>query len=75
MKILLAIDDSKYSQAALQAVISHYRPQGTAVRVIHVAEPITFIFPPDMAAEYAAAPQLLELRKEQLAKGKALVVS
>jgi nucleotide-binding universal stress UspA family protein len=73
MKILLAIDDSKYSQAAVQAVLNQYCPEGTAVRVIHVAEPITFIFPPDMAAEYAAAPQLLGLRKEQLENGKALV--
>ena len=31
MKILLAIDDSKFLEAATQAVIAQYRPQGTQV--------------------------------------------
>ncbi len=39
MKILLAIDDSKFSEAAVQAVIAHHKLQGLEVRVLHAAEP------------------------------------
>jgi nucleotide-binding universal stress UspA family protein len=40
MKVLLAVDDSKYSQAAIQSVLQKARPQDTEVRVLHVLEPI-----------------------------------
>jgi len=40
MKILLAIDDSKFSQAAIEAVIAQANPRDTEVRVLHVLEPI-----------------------------------
>jgi nucleotide-binding universal stress UspA family protein len=40
MKILLAVDDSKYSQAALQSVLQKVHPEETKVRVLHVLEPI-----------------------------------
>ena len=40
MKILLAVDDSKYSQAAIQSVLQKAHPQDTEVRVLHVLEPI-----------------------------------
>ena len=53
MKILLAVDDSKFSDAALQAVIAQIPPQGTEVRVLHVVEPITFSLSPQMSADYA----------------------
>jgi nucleotide-binding universal stress UspA family protein len=39
MKILLAIDDSKFSKAALQSVLALAPPKGTQVRVLHVIEP------------------------------------
>ena len=40
MKILLAIDESDFSQAAIQAVLTQARPQGTEVRIgLHVLEP------------------------------------
>ena len=38
MKILLAIDDSKFSEAAVQAVTGQARPHTTEVRVLHVVE-------------------------------------
>jgi nucleotide-binding universal stress UspA family protein len=38
MKILLAIDHSKYSEAALQALIRQIRPQDTEVTVLHIME-------------------------------------
>lgn len=39
MKILLAIDDSKYSEAAIQAVIAQAHSKDAEVRVLHVVEP------------------------------------
>ena len=63
MKILLAIDDSKFSDAAVQAVISHYKLQGLEVRVLHVIEPpaslmapeVTVFVPPMESVEEAKA--------------------
>lgn len=41
MKLLLAIDDSKFSEAAIKALISQIKPGGTEVRILHVMEPIS----------------------------------
>ena len=38
MKVLLAIDDSKYSEAATRALIAQAKPKETEVRVLHVVE-------------------------------------
>ncbi len=67
MKILLAVDGSKFSAAALQMVIAQIRPQGTEVLVLHVVEPITFSLSPQMAAGYA--PEL----ESQVKDGRELV--
>lgn len=40
MKILLAIDDSKYSQAAVNLVRSEFRGEGMEVHILHVIEPL-----------------------------------
>ncbi len=40
MKVLVAIDGSKYSQVAVQRVIEQMRREGTEVRVLHVVEPV-----------------------------------
>ena len=42
MKILLAVDDSEYSAAAIKEIAKRPWPKGTTVRVLMVAEP----FPP-----------------------------
>lgn len=39
MRILLAVDDSKFSAAAIQAVIEQAHPKTAEVRVMHVVEP------------------------------------
>jgi len=39
MKILLAIDDSKFSQAAVQSIVARTWSPGTEVKVLHVVEP------------------------------------
>lgn len=44
MRILLAIDDSKFSEAATQAVIAQARPQKDEVRVLHVVEPLPAVY-------------------------------
>jgi len=38
LKILLAIDDSKFSEAATQALIAQVRPKEPEVRILHVIE-------------------------------------
>ncbi len=73
MKILMAIDESKFSEAAVQLIIGQQRSESAQLRLIHVIEPFTFYFPPEITAEYAAAPQLEALRKDRLEKGKALL--
>ena len=52
MKILLAVDDSQFSVAALNAVIAQISPQGTEVLVLHVVEPVTLVSPPQMSPDY-----------------------
>ena len=51
MRILLAIDDSKFSEAATQAVLATAKPRETEVHVIHVIEILTNQLP-EMTAYY-----------------------
>lgn len=67
MKILLAVDDSMFSDAALQMVVAHVAPQGTEVSVLHVVEPIVLSPPPQMSPGYA--PEL----ESRVKDGRALV--
>ena len=62
MKILLAVDDSKFSDAALEAVIAQISPQGTEVQVLHVVEPVTLASPPQMSPSYTPE---LEIRVKE----------
>ena len=48
MKILLPIDDSKFSEAAIRAVIAQAHSKDTEVRVLHVVEPPTLLVARDM---------------------------
>jgi nucleotide-binding universal stress UspA family protein len=38
MKIMLAIDESRFSEAAAEAVVAQYQPQGTEVKVLNVVD-------------------------------------
>ncbi len=40
MKVLLAIDESKFSEAATHALIAQAKPEETEVRLLHVIEPV-----------------------------------
>jgi len=58
MKILLAIDGSRFSEAATEAVLAQYRGPQTEVQVLCVVPVPTLSAPPQMAASYA--PELQE---------------
>lgn len=52
MKIVLAVDDSKFSEAAVNSLAGQFRPQDTEVRVLHVVEPVVIAQPPQMSPGY-----------------------
>ncbi|MGB8768233.1 MAG: universal stress protein [Candidatus Korobacteraceae bacterium] len=60
MKILIAIDDSKFSGDVSRAIVAQFRTENTEVRVLHVLQPIAPA-PPQMAPGYA--PELEEQKK------------
>jgi len=55
MKILLAIDDSTFSQAATEAVVAQASPKETEVKVLHVIEPLP-LYPEGQAWGYKSLP-------------------
>ena len=69
MKILLAIDDSRFSQEAALAVLKRASPQRDEVRVLHVVDILTNRTP-DMNAYY---PGVEHERDAQRAIAEALV--
>jgi nucleotide-binding universal stress UspA family protein len=71
MKILLAIDDSKYSQAAAQAVAAQFASPENEVQVLHVVEPL--ILTPYFDGGEFYTRQLEGLEKEEYRRGKELV--
>jgi len=48
MKILVAIDDSEFSKAAVQSVVTRTWPPGTEVRTLHVVEPPSLLLGREM---------------------------
>jgi nucleotide-binding universal stress UspA family protein len=62
MKILVGVDDSKFSEEALQSIVAQFRPQSAQIRVLHVLQPIAFSAPPQMSAKYA--PELEDRGKQ-----------
>jgi nucleotide-binding universal stress UspA family protein len=65
MRILLAVDDSRFSQAATEALVAQAKPQGTEVRVLHVIEPLP-LYPEGQGWGYGSAstPPSQEERKD-----------
>jgi nucleotide-binding universal stress UspA family protein len=70
MKILLAVDDSKYAEAAIQQIIAQAGPKGADVKVLHVVEPAP-LFPDGQSWGYG--PEFGIMRKEQEKQGEELV--
>jgi nucleotide-binding universal stress UspA family protein len=60
MKILMGIDESKFSGDVLRAVVMQFRTEHTEVRVLHVLQP-SAPAPPQMAPGYA--PELDDQKK------------
>jgi nucleotide-binding universal stress UspA family protein len=52
MKILVGVDDSRFSADLARAVVHQFRPKDTEVRVLHVLQPVALSDPPEMAAGY-----------------------
>jgi len=71
MKILLAMDDSKYSQEALEAVIERFRPDRAEVRVITVLDLLNYFASEEAAKEYL--PEIEQLRRERLKQAEQLL--
>jgi universal stress protein A len=53
MKVLIGIDDSKFSENVIQAVVNQFRPENTEVLVLHVLQPVEPVPPPEMSQDYA----------------------
>ncbi len=61
MKIVMGVDESKFSEALLRAIVTHFRTENTELLVLHVLQPIGFSTPPQMAEGYA--PELDDQKK------------
>jgi nucleotide-binding universal stress UspA family protein len=70
MKILLAVDGSRFSDAAVEAVMRHAPPQDTEVRVLHVVEPPSLMVSREMRAR---DPHFKELWQETEQQAEAMV--
>lgn len=64
MRILLAIDDSKFSEAAVETVIEQARPHGTEVRVLHVVEAPPLLVGRELVGYEPALQNALEFQKK-----------
>ena len=71
MKILLAIDNSKFSQIAMQTVAKQFRTKGVQVRVLHVIEPISTYVSTDMIPHFV--PHIARIEQERRKEAKELV--
>ena len=64
MRILLALDDSRFSQAAIETVIEQARPQDTDVRILHVVESPPLLVAREMGGYEPALETALESQKQ-----------
>jgi len=64
MRILVAIDDSRFSQAAIETVIEQARPQDTDVRILHVVESPPLLVAREMGGYDPALETALESQKQ-----------
>jgi nucleotide-binding universal stress UspA family protein len=70
MKILLAIDDSKFSEAAIRVLIAQNQPSKTAVRVLHVVEPIETTYYPELTPPYPM--DFADIKRKKMKVGREL---
>ena len=73
MKILLPIDDTPCSTAAVDAVLAQFRPEATEIRLLHIVEwPKHLPMHPPMAEGPTARPDLLASRDKAFRDGESL---
>jgi universal stress protein A len=53
MRVLMAVDDSSFSEDMIRAVETWIRHENTEVLVLHVLQPVEPVPPPEMAQDYA----------------------
>lgn len=53
MKILIGMDDSKFSEDVIRSVVGQFKTENTEVLVMHVLQPVEPVAPPEMAPGYA----------------------
>lgn len=68
MKILLAIDDSKFSEAALRMLVAQNHPRKTRVRVLHVVEPLETPYYPELTTPYPTSLADINKGRKQAAR-------
>jgi nucleotide-binding universal stress UspA family protein len=71
MKILLAVDESPFSQQAVQDVIEEFRPKNTEVQVVHAVEPISAYFSAEWFPHFV--PYVENVERDRLRQARALV--
>ena len=64
MRILVAMDDSRFSQAAIETVIEQARPHDTDVRVLHVVESPPLLVAREMGGYDPALETAFESQKQ-----------
>jgi nucleotide-binding universal stress UspA family protein len=65
VKIVLAVDGSKFSEAAVQVVIEQARPQDTEIQVLHVVEPSSLLVAREMGGYDRALDAVWESETKQ----------
>ena len=70
MKVMLAIDDSRFCAAAVRMVLAQNPPGDTTVKVLHVVEPLMTPYYPELGPPYPVS--LEDLNKTRLKVGRAL---
>jgi nucleotide-binding universal stress UspA family protein len=70
-KILLAVDESEFSEAAARAVIAQTRAEGVEIRVLHVAESIPAYLTREAGPRYLT--DVEAFRQDRLKSAKDLV--
>jgi nucleotide-binding universal stress UspA family protein len=71
LKILLAVDDSTCSQAAIDLLKQISPAGGSEVRLIHVVEPLDRAFYPELTAAFPTS--LAEVQRARVADGRKIL--
>jgi len=71
LKILLAIDDSKFSETAVRTLAAEHNPAKSLVRILHVVEPVELPYYPELTAPYPVS--LSDINKKRMEAGRRLV--